>query len=146
MSLEIEHKYLVKNDNYRKMSVKSSHTIQGYLSRMPERTVRIRIKDDIAFLTIKGKNSGAVRKEFEYEIPITDAKELISMCEPPVIEKIRHIVPFSSHTWEVDEFLGSRKGLVTAEIELGDPDEIYDIPDFVGENVTGNPIYYNSNL
>lgn len=146
MSLEIEHKYLVKNDKYREMSVKSIHMIQGYICRIPERTVRIRIKDDKAFLTIKGKNYGAVRKEFEYEIPLADAKDLIMMCQPPLIEKIRHIVPFNSHTWEVDEFMGSRKGLVTAEIELEYDNEIYDIPDFIGENVTGNPTYYNSNL
>lgn len=146
MSLEIEHKYLVKNDKYREMSVKSIHMIQGYICRIPERTVRIRIKDDKAFLTIKGKNYGAVRKEFEYEIPLADAKDLIMMCQPPLIEKIRHIVPFNSHTWEVDEFMGSRKGLVTAEIELEYDNELYDIPDFIGENVTGNPTYYNSNL
>lgn len=146
MAVEIEHKYLVKNDNYKRISEESVLIRQGYLSRIPERTVRVRIKGDKGFLTIKGKNAGAVRAEFEYEIPIGDAYRILQLCPPPLLEKIRYIVPFEGHIWEVDEFLGERTGLVTAEIELHDENEPYDIPDFVGEDVTGNPKYYNSNL
>lgn len=146
MAFEIEHKYLVKNGSYRRLSMESFPITQGYLCRQPERTIRVRIKGDKGYITIKGKNSGAVRQEFEYEIPIEDAKKIMTMCNPPILEKIRHIVPFEGHIWEVDEFFGNKLGLVTAEIELTSEDEEYEIPEFVGENVTGNPAYYNSNL
>lgn len=146
MALEIEHKYLVKNDSFRALSIASFSIYQGYLCRDPERTVRVRIKGDKGFLTVKGKNSGAIRAEFEYEISLEDARKMLSLCLPPIIEKKRYIVPFESHTWEVDEFFGDLKGLVTAEIELSSSYETYMIPCFVGENVTGNPRYYNSNL
>lgn len=146
MAIEIEHKYLVKNDNYKEISTASFHIMQGYLSREPERTVRVRIKDDKGFLTIKGKNKGASRAEFEYEIPLEDALSMLDMCLPPILEKVRYIVPFDGHIWEVDEFLGGRSGLVTAEIELKSDDEDYGHPDFIGENVTGDSRFYNSNL
>ncbi|MDE5793957.1 MAG: CYTH domain-containing protein [Muribaculaceae bacterium] len=146
MAFEIEHKYLVKNDSYRSFTTESIQIYQGYLCRQPERTIRIRIKEDKGYITIKGKNTGAVRLEFEYEIPIEDAKKMMTMCIPPILEKIRHIVPFEGHIWEVDEFLGNKLGLVTAEIELTSEDEEYAVPEFVGEDVTGNPAYYNSNL
>lgn len=146
MSLEIEHKFLVKDNSYKSLASHSVHIFQGYLCKEPERTVRVRIKDDKGFLTIKGKNAGAVRAEFEYEIRLDDAEKLLGMCLPPILEKIRHIVPFEGHIWEVDEFLGNKAGLVTAEIELKSADEEYVLPNFVGENVTGNPKYYNSNL
>lgn len=146
MAIEIEHKYLVKNDNYKEISTASFHIRQGYLSREPERTVRVRIKDDKGFLTIKGKNKGASRAEFEYEIPLEDALSMLDMCLPPILEKVRYIVPFDGHIWEVDEFFGDRSGLVIAEIELKSDDEDYGHPDFIGENVTGDARYYNSNL
>lgn len=146
MAIEIEHKYLVKNDNYKEISTASFHIMQGYLSREPERTVRVRIKDDKGFLTIKGKNKGASRAEFEYEIPLEDALSMLDMCLPPILEKVRYIVPFDGHIWEVDEFFGDRSGLVTAEIELKSDDEDYGHPDFIGENVTGDSRFYNSNL
>lgn len=146
MALEIEYKYLVKNDSYRLLASESVSIFQGYLSRDPERTVRVRIKGDKGFLTVKGKSSGAVRYEFEYEISIDDASKMLGMCIPPILEKIRYLVPYEGHLWEVDEFLGHKRGLVTAEIELMSADEQYHIPDFIGENVTGNPEYYNSNL
>lgn len=146
MALEIEHKYLVKNDSYKALATSFSRISQGYLCREPKRTVRVRIRDNEGYLTIKGKNSGSVREEYEYRIPYEDAKRMMSMCEPPVIEKTRYIVPFAGHIWEIDEFAGDRCGLVTAEVELSSGDEEYLIPDFVGENVTGNPSYYNSNL
>lgn len=146
MALEIEYKYLVKNDSYKKLAKASIHICQGYLCKDPERTVRVRIKGDKGYITIKGKNSGAVRSEFEYEIDIEDARKMLDMCLRPILDKVRYIVPFGNHIWEVDEFMGERSGLVTAEIELSSPDEKYQIPDFVGDDVTGNPAYYNSNL
>lgn len=146
MALEIEYKYLVKNDKFKCLSTDSIRISQGYLCKDPERTVRVRIKGRKGFLTIKGKNIGAVRSEFEYEIALEDAEKLLNICQQPILEKIRYIVPFEGHVWEVDEFLGSHMGLITAEIELSSTDEPYQIPDFVGRNVTGDPKYYNSNL
>lgn len=146
MSLEIEYKYLVRNTGYRALAYSSESIRQGYLCRDPHRTVRVRIKDNGAFLTVKGISVGAVRQEYEYEIPLEDGLRLLGLCLPPVIEKVRYKVKFAGHIWEVDEFLGDKEGLVTAEIELASPDEHYELPDFIGENVTGNPAYYNSNL
>ncbi|MDE7350379.1 MAG: CYTH domain-containing protein [Muribaculaceae bacterium] len=146
MAFEIEHKYLVTNDAFRQLATSEYRISQGYLSRNPDRTVRVRVKGDRGYITVKGKNDGAVRREFEYEIPLKDAEDLLGMCESPVIEKTRFLVPFDGRIWEVDEFFGSKTGLVTAEIELVSADEQYDLPPFVGENVTGNPAYYNSNL
>lgn len=146
MGIEIEHKYLVVNDKYRNMASSSHRIMQGYLSREPQRTVRIRVKDNQGFITIKGKNVGDTRAEFEYPIPIDDAMQLLNMCLPTVIEKTRYLVPFEGHTWEVDEFHGARRGLVVAEIEIGNSNQQYTLPPFVGQNVTGNPDYYNSNL
>lgn len=146
MAQEIEYKYLVKNDGYRKISIESVLIRQGYLNRDPERTVRIRTKGNRGYLTVKGKNEGAVRAEFEYEIPLEDAEKMLALCRPPLLEKVRFIVPFDGHVWEVDEFLGHKAGLVTAEIELPDEHEAFSIPDFIGENVTGRLEYYNSNL
>lgn len=146
MALEIEHKFLVRNESYRQLATASHSISQGYLCRQPERTVRVRLKDDRGFLTVKGRNEGASRVEFEYEISREDAEKMLGMCEPPLLSKTRYIVPFEGHIWEVDEFSGSRAGLVTAEIELKSEDEAYSVPDFIGEDVTGNPLYYNSNL
>lgn len=154
MACEIEHKYLVNNTLYRDMAVKSVLIFQGYLSRNPDCVVRIRIAGESAFLTIKGRNysSGAdsglcdTRPEFEYPIPVHDAKAMLKMAEGSIIEKIRYIVPFEGFFWEVDEFQGSHEGLTTAEIELSYSGQIYSLPPFAGENVTGNPKYYNSNL
>lgn len=146
MAFEIEYKYLVKNDGYKTLATSFSRISQGYLCRQPERTVRVRIRDDKGYLTVKGKNSGALREEFEYSVPYDDAVKMLGMCEPPILEKIRYVVPFKGHVWEVDEFSGCRSGLVTAEIELASPEEEYAIPEFIGENVTGNQAYYNSNL
>lgn len=146
MAVEIEYKYLVKNDNYKSMSTSQTHIIQGYLNREPERTVRVRVRDDRGYLTVKGKNSGASRLEFEYEIPLSDASEMLSLCLPPILDKTRYIVPFAGKIWEVDEFHGHQKGLVTAEIELSDISETFTLPDFIGENVTSDPKYFNSNL
>lgn len=146
MAVEIEYKYLVKNDNYKAMATSKVRIRQGYLNREPERTVRVRTKGERGFLTVKGKNSGASRLEFEYEIPKADAEEMLTLCMPPILDKTRYLVPFEGHVWEVDEFHGNREGLVTAEIELHSEEESYSTPNFIGENVTGNPQYYNSNL
>ncbi|MCM1490559.1 MAG: CYTH domain-containing protein [Muribaculum sp.] len=146
MAVEIEYKYLVKNDNYKVMASGSVRIRQGYLNREPERTVRIRIKGKKGYITVKGKNSGAKRLEFEYEIPEADAVSILSLCTPPILDKTRYLVPFEGHIWEVDEFHGERQGLVTAEIELQSESEPYSLPGFIGENVTDNPRYYNSNL
>lgn len=146
MGLEIEYKYLVKNTNFKAMAESSLRIRQGYLSRNPERVVRVRTKGDRGYLTVKGKNHGASRLEFEYEIPFEDAEKMLSLCKGQLLDKIRYLVPYEGHVWEVDEFLGNRLGLVTAEIELESEDTPFSIPDFIGENVTGNPAYYNSNL
>lgn len=146
MATEIEHKFLVKNNSYREMATSFCGIKQGYLCRDPERTVRVRVRGDKGYLTVKGKNVGASRLEFEYEIAADDAEKLLGMCPPPILEKTRYLVPFKGHTWEVDEFSGVRNGLITAEIELASEDEPYEKPDFLGEDLTGNPAYCNSNL
>jgi len=144
--LEIERKFLVNDSSYREMAYDRRTIEQGYLSRDPERTVRIRKIGDEAFITVKGKNSGIVRKEFEFPIPENDFRKMIELCLPPVIEKERFYVDFNGHVWEVDEFHGKLAPLVIAEIELGCCDEEFDIPPFVGKEVTSDPRYYNSML
>lgn len=146
MAKEIEHKYLVVTDEYMNMAIKYHRIRQGYLSRNPERVVRVRIVDDTAFLTIKGKNAGDTREEFEYEIPADDAVKILSMCEERIIEKTRYIIEYAGHIWEVDQFEGNLAPLVVAEIELPSSNHDYPLPPFVGQEVTGNPDYYNSNL
>ena len=146
MGIEIEHTYLVKDDSYKRLSDSNSTIRQGFLSRDPERTVRVRVRDDQGFITIKGKGDGAAHPEFEYEIPLDDAVRLMSLCEPPVIEKTRYIVMHDGNRWEVDEFHGSLEGLVIAELEVPSEDYRFSLPPFVGREVTGNPKYYNSQL
>lgn len=146
MGLEIEHKYLVTDRSYRDIAASECKICQGYMSRDPERTVRIRTVDNKGYITVKGKTHAGIRHEYEYEIPFDDAKEMLAMCPPPLIEKCRYNVQYKGKTWEIDEFGGRLYPLVIAEIELACPDEVYDIPPFIGENVTGNPKYYNSNL
>lgn len=147
MGLEIERKYIVNDISYKEMSSEIHHIIQGYMSREPRHTVRVRLVDDKGFLTVKGKNDGSVRQEFEYAVPANDAAEMLKLCDPPVIEKYRNIVDYCGHRWEVDEFVTSNGStFTTAEIELKDKDEIFEIPPFVGRDVTDDPAYYNSNL
>lgn len=146
MAKEIERKYLVVDDSYKSMSTESHHIIQGYLSLKKEATVRLRIADDVAYITIKGINKGAIRNEWEYPIPIEDARELLQLASGTIIEKIRHIVHYGEHKWEVDEFGGNNVGLVVAEIELRAEDEQFPLPPFIGQEVTGDPNYYNSAL
>lgn len=146
MGVEIEHKYLVKGDSYKGASTESHHIMQGYLSRTPERTVRIRVRDNEGYLTVKGINHGDKRAEYEYPIPYADAIEMLQLCEGQIIDKTRYIVPFGGFIWEVDEFHGAHEGLVIAEIEIPSSDTHYDRPDFISDNVTGDPQYYNSAL
>jgi CYTH domain-containing protein len=120
---------------------------QGYLSTVKERTVRVRTIDDKGFLTIKGITVGATRSEYEYEIPAADADEMLDeLCEQPIIEKIRYEIPLAGVTWEVDEFLGVNDGLIVAEVELQSEDQAFPKPDWIGEEVTDDPKYFNANL
>lgn len=147
MAVEIERKFLVKGD-YKTFVHNSEEIVQGYLSSVPERSVRIRIKGEKAFLTIKGisNQSGATRFEWEKEISVCEAKDLIKLCEPGIIDKVRHYIPNGHRMFEVDVFRGDNEGLVLAEIELGDEDEEFSKPDWLGEEVTGDNRYYNSSL
>ena len=146
MAFEIEHKYLVVDDSYKRMAESSVTIRQGYLNRNPERTVRVRTKGEHGFITVKGKNDGDTRLEFEYEVPLDDARRMLSLCELPILEKERYYVDFGGYRWEIDEFGGSLAPLVTAEIELPESRHDYPLPPFVGKEVTGDPRYYNSNL
>ncbi len=148
MAQEIERKFLVKNDDYKKFAKKSTRITQGYLSSVPERTVRVRIKGEKGFITIKGigNASGASRYEWEKEIPVEEVKELLELCEPGIIDKTRFLVDAGNHTFEVDEFYGDNEGLTVAEVELSDENEEFEKPDWLGEEVTGDPKYFNSML
>jgi len=148
MSVEIERKFLVKNDGFKKESVREIRITQRYLSSVPERTVRVRIKGDKGFITIKGigSDSGASRFEWEKEISAKDAKELFKICEQGIIDKTRYNVKSDKHTFEVDEFYGENEGLVVAEVELSSEDEKFDKPDWLGDEVTGDVKYFNSML
>ena len=144
--MEIEHKYLVVNDSFKLMASAESEIHQGFLSRVPERTVRVRIKDNRGFITVKGKGEGASHPEFEYEVPLEDAMQMMTLCEPPVIVKTRYIVEHKGNRWEVDEFHDGLQGLVIAELEVPSEDYAFPLPDFVGKEVTGDPRYCNSQL
>ena len=149
MPQEIERKFLVKNNSYRQLSTSKSHIIQGYISTQRGRTVRVRLRDDRAFLTIKGATDarGMSRYEWEKEIPADEAKQLLQLCEPgALIDKVRYLVPVGHHLFEVDEFHGSNAGLVLAEVELEHEDEEIERPDFLGKEVTGDVRYYNAQL
>lgn len=146
MAKEIERKFLVKDGAWRQ--AKRTKYRQGYLNTQKERTVRVRtIGDETAYLTIKGENVGATRREYEYEIPVQDADELLDeLCERPLIEKYRYEVEYEGLTWEVDQFFGTNEGLRVAEVELDSEDQQFTRPDWLGEEVTGDPRYYNANL
>lgn len=144
MAVEIERKFLVQGDSWR--AAPAVFYSQGYLNRDKTRTVRVRIAGEQAFLTIKGVSVGASRAEFEYPIPLWDARELLALCEQPLIEKNRRKILYQGFVWEVDEFLGENLGLVVAEIELPAEDSVFARPDWVGEEVTGDARYFNSNL
>ncbi|MBR6493301.1 MAG: CYTH domain-containing protein [Paludibacteraceae bacterium] len=146
---EIERKFLVKSDAFKSQATSKHEIMQGYLCKDPEKTIRVRIRDTRAFLTIKSSvlRQGIAKFEWEREIDLTDAKELIQICLPGVIEKTRYIVPCNGERfWEVDVFHGRLDGRVLAEIELGSEDEVFERPEWLGEEVTGLPQYYNANM
>jgi CYTH domain-containing protein len=147
MAQEIERKFLVSGD-YQTMATDHIRITQGYISSAHGRTVRVRIAGNKAFLTIKGASnaSGTSRFEWEKAIDVDDARQLMELCEPGMIDKIRHIVPFGGHRFEVDEFLGENAGLVVAEVELSSEDEFFERPPFLAQEVTGDRRYYNSSL
>jgi adenylate cyclase len=147
MALEIERKFLVMG-SFREHATHHVRIVQGYLSSVPERTVRVRIKGDKGFLTIKGigNTSGASRYEWEREIPVPEADQLLALCEPGVIDKIRYHVSAGAHTYEVDVFHGENDGLIVAEVELATEDQAFERPGWLGAEVTGDPRYYNSAL
>lgn len=148
MSLEIERKFLVKNNNFKNVSYQKTEIKQGYLNSDKNRTVRIRITNDKAFITIKGKSnvSGTTRFEWEKEIDKTEAEQLLLLCEPSIIDKTRFLVKNEEHTFEIDEFYGDNNGLIVAEIELSSEKESFKKPNWLGEEVTGELKYYNSSL
>lgn len=146
MAKEIEHKYKVINSTYRDLASRKVEITQGYLDRNPAHTVRIRRMNDRCFITIKGVTKGDTRAEYEYEIPSEDFVGLLQMCEGRILMKTRYYVEHNGYTWEVDEFHGDNAPCTIAEIELTHSHHEYPLPSFVGEEVTGNPAYYNSNL
>lgn len=148
MMIEIERKFLLVSDAYKKVAFKKTRITQGFLSTDPLRTVRVRIKGTQGFLTIKGESNstGTSRFEWEKEIDLKEAKELLNICVKGVIDKIRYEVKSNLHTYEIDEFFGENKGLVVAEIELNSEHESFEKPEWLGDEVTGQNKYYNSQL
>jgi len=146
MAKEIERKFLVKGADWQRLA-KGTRYRQGYLNSVKERTVRVRTIDDKGYLTVKGMTIGATRSEYEYEIPAADADAMLTdLCEKPLIEKNRYKIAKGSHVWEIDEFFGENRGLVVAEVELAREEEAFEKPAWIGEEVTGDPRYFNSNL
>ena len=148
MAQEIERKFLVLDDSFKHEAFSKSHIQQGYICSERGRTVRVRIRDERAYLTIKGpsENGGLSRYEFEREIPLEDGQQMMQLCEPGIIDKTRWLVKSGKHTFEVDEFFGDNEGLVVAEVELAHEEEPYEKPHFIGKEVTGDRRYYNSCL
>ena len=144
MAKEIERKFLTTGEQWR--AATPIYYCQGYLNRDKQRTVRVRIAGDKAMLTVKGLTTGASRDEFEYDIPIDDAKSMLAMCEQPLIEKNRRIVHHEGLDWDVDEFLGLNEGLIVAEVELESENQVFQTPKWVGDEVTNDPRYFNSSL
>ncbi len=148
MHIEIERKFLVKNNSFKDEKHTKVYIKQGFLNSDKERIVRVRLKNDQGYLTIKGKSntSGTTRFEWEKEIPQKEAQDLFELCEKGIIEKYRYLITIGNHTFEVDEFLGDNEGLLIAEIELSSENEYFEKPEWLGKEVTGDIKYYNSNL
>ncbi len=146
--LEIERKFLVTSDAFKQAAFKKTGIVQGFLNTHPERTVRVRIKGDQGFLTVKGisNKAGTIRTEWETGISVADAEALLNLCEPGIIEKTRYEVKAGNHIFEIDEFSGENEGLIVAEVELKSEDEIFQKPTWLGKEVTGDLKYYNSQL
>ncbi len=147
MAIEIERKFLVDGD-YKALAASHTRIVQGYICSERGRTVRVRLRDELSYLTIKGPSldGGLSRYEFEKEITRDEALSLLRLCEPGIIDKVRWLVPFGGHTFEVDEFFGENEGLVVAEVELQQADETFERPTFLGPEVTGERRYYNAQL
>lgn len=146
MGKEIERKFLVKNDSW-KANAKGKRYRQGYLSTVKERTVRVRTAGDEGYITIKGITQGSSRAEYEYEVPLADANQMIdTLCLRPIIEKTRYRLPQDDIVWEIDEFEGDNRGLIVAEVELKDEHQSVRMPDWIGQEVTDDPRYFNANL
>lgn len=146
MGKEIERKFLVKDNAWRELAAGTKYR-QGYLNSAKERVVRVRTIDDKGYLTIKGITLGATRVEYEYEIPVAEAEAMLDeLCEKPLIEKNRYKIDYEKLIWEVDEFFGENQGLIVAEVELESEDQDYEKPGWIGDEVTGDPKYFNSNL
>jgi adenylate cyclase len=145
---EIERKFLILNDGFKKEAFKKERIVQGFLSSVPERTVRVRLIADTGYITVKGigNESGTTRFEWEREITREEAERLLEICEPGIIEKIRFFVKSGNHTFEIDEFALQNKGLLLAELELKNEEDSFEKPSWLGEEVTGEKKYYNSNL
>jgi adenylate cyclase len=146
MALEIERKFLVSSEAFRTAVSSSTEIAQGYLSSHPDATVRVRVRGSRGYLTVKSRNCGAVRSEWEYEVPVEEAREMLRLCGSTVLRKVRHLVEFGGHTWEVDEFIEPHAGLILAEVELQSADEAVELPEWIGREVTGDSRYYNSVL
>lgn len=148
MSIEIERKFLVNSDDFKKEAYQKNYIKQGFLNANKNRVVRVRLNDNKGFITVKGKSNeaGLSRFEWEKEISKTDAESLLFLCEEGIIEKYRYLVKAGNHTYEIDEFLGDNKNLIVAEIELLSEEESFLKPNWIAEEVTGNVLYYNSNL
>ncbi|MFC4095634.1 CYTH domain-containing protein [Euzebyella saccharophila] len=146
--IEIERKFLVKSKEYKDHATSKERIVQGFLNTDPERTVRVRIKGDSGFLTVKGKSNqeGTTRFEWEHKITVTEAEQLLILCEKGIIDKTRYTVPVGNHLFEVDEFYGDNEGLTVAEVELSAEKERFQKPEWLGEEVTGDIKYYNSQL
>ena len=145
---EIERKFLVESTDFIKENTVNNRIVQGYLNSNPERTVRVRIKGNKGFLTIKGKGNenGTTRFEWEKEISLSEAEALLQLCESGIIDKIRYEIPLGKHTFEVDVFSGENQGLIIAEVELTSENEFFEQPNWLGKEVTGDKKYYNSHL
>ncbi|MGM0478469.1 MAG: CYTH domain-containing protein [Bacteroidota bacterium] len=147
MGVEIERKFLVDSDLWHRVRpAEGSQMVQGYIYKSPDRTVRVRLKENAGFLTIKGKTTGATRAEFEYEIPGAEAREMLDTFCDQLIDKVRYEIVVGGKIWEIDEFAAPQKGLLLAEIELNNENEPFTRPDWVTEEVTGQSQYYNANM
>jgi CYTH domain-containing protein len=146
MGQEIERKFLVRKEVWKNQPKNGQVYRQGYLNSVKERTVRVRIANNKGYLTVKGLSRGATRLEFEYEIPVEDAQKLLDLCEKPLIEKTRYKIEQGNFVWEVDEFFGENEGLILAEIELESEEQAFSKPDWLAEEVTDDPRYFNANL
>jgi adenylate cyclase len=147
MGKEVERKFLVVGEAWRAGVTSATQIVQGYIAASATATVRVRIRGEHAYLTLKGASSGIARSEFEYEIPVDDARAMLAeLATGPVIDKVRHLVPVGDHTWEVDVFAGDNAPLVMAEVELADAGESFELPDWAGLDVSEDRRYYNANL